>query len=115
MYDHNVTAGVRFYMYTGANNTAGTRRILPGDDDQAVAYHSAGGVAGSTGRQLCNAGAWRCPTLSIGNLPNEDRSVKWTNHFVLFRDDAYKLDHYSSGTWQGVPGKVREGMAAISK
>jgi hypothetical protein len=46
MYDHNQTRAKWFYMYAGAKGTLYSG-ILPGQDDEAVAYHSAGGVSGT--------------------------------------------------------------------
>ena len=53
MYNHNDTPGVRFYMYAGARGTLYSF-ILPGQDDEVVAYHSSGGVSGSGGGAYCN-------------------------------------------------------------
>ena len=39
MYDHNQTRAKWFYMYAGAKGTLYSG-ILPGQDDEAVAYHT---------------------------------------------------------------------------
>ena len=46
MYNHNDTRGVWFYMFAGASGTAYSW-LLPGQDDEVVAYHSSGAVAGT--------------------------------------------------------------------
>lgn len=110
MYDHNQTRSKAFYMFAGANGSVQSF-IMPGQDDQAVAYHSAGGVAGSGGRALCNPGNWFCNDLTLGNAKNEGGSVKWSNHYVKFRDDGEKYAHQANGNWEGVVSLVRADMA----
>ena len=92
MYDHNVTRGVMFYMYAGAKGTAYSG-ILPGQDDEVVAYHSTGGVSGSGGASFCNPSDWFCNDLTLGTAANEGGKAKWTNHSVAFRDDAESVNH----------------------
>lgn len=111
MYDHNQTRAKWFYMYTGAKGTlySGT---LPGQDDEAVAYHSAGGIAGSGGRSLCNPSDWLCNDLNLGTAANEGGSTKWSYHNVKFRDDGEAYNHYTNGNWGGVVSLVRANMVA---
>lgn len=110
MYNHNATANVWFYMYAGAKGTAYSG-ILPGQDDEAVAYHSSGGVSGSSGAAYCNPSDWFCNDLTLGTAPNEGGATKWSFHSVSFRDDAEAYNHYTAGNWQGIVGVVRADMA----
>jgi hypothetical protein len=109
MYDHNITRGVMFYMYAGAKGTAYSG-ILPGQDDEVVAYHSTGGVSGSSGAGFCNPSDWFCNDLTLGIAANEGGKAKWTNHSVVFRDDAESVNHYANGNWGGIVGVVRAAM-----
>ena len=109
MYDHNQTRAKWFYMYAGAKGTAYSA-ILPGQDDEAVAYHSSGGVSGSGGTGLCNPSDWFCNDLKLGTTANEGGSTKWAYHSVSFRDDSESLNHYANGNWGGVISKVRADM-----
>jgi hypothetical protein len=111
MYNHNATANVWFYMYAGAKGTAYSG-ILPGQDDEAVAYHSSGGVAGSGGASYCNPGDWFCNDLALGTAANEGGAAKWNFHSVSFRDDAEAYNHYADGNWQGIVGVVRAAVAS---
>ncbi|HNF98878.1 MAG TPA: hypothetical protein PK493_16390, partial [Pseudomonadota bacterium] len=56
-YNHNTTYGVTFYNYAGASGTLYSA-ILPGQDDEAVAYHTTGGVAGTAGASFGNPSDW---------------------------------------------------------
>ena len=109
MYDHNVTRGVMFYMYAGAKGTLYSG-ILPGQDDEAVAYHSTGGMSGSGGASFCNPSDWLCNDLTLGTGAAEGGKAKWTNHSVVFRDDAEAYNHYANGNWGGIVGVVRNAM-----
>ena len=109
MYNHNSTAGVWFYMYAGAKGTAYSG-ILPGQDDEAVAYHSTGGVSGSGGGSYCNPSDWFCNDLTLGSGANEGGSAKWSYHSVSFRDDNESYNHYTAGNWQGIVSVVRTAM-----
>jgi hypothetical protein len=109
MYDHNQTRAKWFYMFAGANGAVQSG-LMPGQDDQAVAYHSSGGTAGSGGRGLCNPSDWFCNDLNMGTAANEGGSVKWTNHTVQFRDNNQQYNHYTNGNWGGVVGLVRADM-----
>jgi hypothetical protein len=111
MYDHNQTRSKMFYMYAGAKGTIYSA-ILPGQDDEAVAYHSSGGVSGSAGAGFCNSSDWFCNTLNLGTAANEGGTTKWANHSVVFRDDSKAYNHYANGNWGGVISKVRADMAA---
>ncbi|MDB5960554.1 MAG: hypothetical protein JWP59_1848 [Massilia sp.] len=111
MYNHNSTAGVWFYMYAGASGTAYSG-ILPGQDDEAVAYHSSGGVAGSGGGSYCNPSDWLCNDLTLGSAANEGGSAKWSYHSVSFRDDNESYNHYTAGNWHGIVSVVRSAMVS---
>ena len=69
-------------MYAGAKGTAYSG-ILPGQDDEAVAYHSTGGVSGSSGGSYCNPSDWFCNDLTLGTAANEGGSAKWSYHSVV--------------------------------
>jgi hypothetical protein len=109
MYNHNTTRNVWFYMYAGAKGTlySGT---LPGQDDEVVAYHSTGGVAGSGGGSYCNPSDWLCNDLTLGAAANEGGSAKWSYHSVSFRDDGESYNHYAGGNWGGIVSVVRSAM-----
>jgi hypothetical protein len=114
MYDHNETRGVGFWMYAGASGTLYSG-ILPGQDDEVQAYHSAGGVSGNAGRALCNPGDWFCKDLTLGNAPNQGGSTKWNNHSVAFRDDGEDYDHYTDGSWGGIVSVMRAAVAVNAR
>ena len=109
MYNHNATANVWFYMYAGAKGTAYSG-ILPGQDDEAVAYHSTGGVSGSSGGSWCNPSDWFCNDLTLGTAANEGGRTKWSYHSVSFRDDNESYNHYANGNWGGIVGVVRSAV-----
>lgn len=111
MYNHNNTANVWFYMYAGAKGTLYSG-ILPGQDDEAISYHSSGGISGSGGRSLCNPSDWFCNDLNLGTATNEGGSTKWSYHSVSFRDDNESYNHYASGNWQGIVGVVRSAVVS---
>jgi hypothetical protein len=106
MYNHNTTYGVWFYMYAGAKGTLYSG-ILPGQDDEAVAYHSTGGVSGSSGGSYCNPSDWFCNDLTLGSGANEGGTAKWSYHSVSFRDDNEAYNHYTNGNWEGIVSVVR--------
>ncbi len=114
LYDHNQTRGRMFYLYAGAKGTLYSG-ILPGQDDEAVAYHSSGGVSGSSGGAFCNPSDWFCNDLALGTATNEGGRGKWANHSVVFRDDREAYNHYAAGNWGGVIGLVRANMANSAK
>jgi hypothetical protein len=109
MYDHNQTRAKWFYMYAGARGTLHSS-TLPGQDDEVVAYHSAGGVSGSGGASFCNPKDWFCNDLTLGSGVNEGGRAKWAFHTVDWRDDSEALDHYTRKEWHGVVGKMRADM-----
>jgi hypothetical protein len=109
MYNHNTTYGVWFYMYAGAKGTLYSG-ILPGQDDEAVAYHSTGGVSGSSGGSYCNPSDWFCNDLTLGSGANEGGTAKWSYHSVSFRDDNEAYNHYTNGNWEGIVSVVRTAM-----
>jgi hypothetical protein len=113
MYDHNRTRSTWFYMYAGAKGTSYSG-ILPGQDDEVIAYHSSGGVSGSGGASFCNPRDWFCNDLTLGSGPNEGGRPKWAYHSVKFRDDAEALDHYTQGNWAGVVSRLRADMEALA-
>jgi hypothetical protein len=114
MYNHNETRGIWFYMYAGARGTLYSW-ALPGQDDEVEAYHSAGGVAGNSGRTLCNPGDWFCNDLTYGPGPNHGGSTKWANHAVSYRDDGEEYSHYTQGSWGGIVWVVRRDMDTLAR
>jgi hypothetical protein len=109
MYNHNTTRNIWFYMYAGANGTAYSL-VLPGQDDEVVAYHSSGGVSGSSGAAFCNPGDWFCNDLTLGSASNQGGRAKWSYHSVAFRDDGEDFRHYVNGNWGGIVSVVRSAM-----
>lgn len=114
MYNHNNTRNIWFYMYAGAKGTFYSG-ILPGQDDEAVAYHSTGGVSGSSGGGYCNPGNWFCTDLTLGTAANENGKPKWSYHSVVFRDDNESYDHYARSNWAGIVSVVRNAMVNYAK
>lgn len=114
LYDHNNTRAKMFYMYAGAKGTLYSF-VLPGQDDEAIAYHSSGGVSGSGGGSYCNPSDWLCNDLTMGTAANEGGTAKWSNHSVVFRDNAEAYNHYTNGNWQGTVGLVRQDMVNNAK
>jgi hypothetical protein len=114
MYNHNDTHNVFFYMYAGARGTAYSF-LLPGQDDEVVAYHSSGGVSGTNGGAYCNPGDWVCNDLTLGSQRNEGGWPKWNNHGVAFRDDGESYGHYLRGNWQGITAPMRWAMEIYAK
>ena len=113
LYNHNVTANVEFRMFAGARGSINSV-LLPGQDDEVVAYHSSGGVSGSSGASFCNPGDWFCNDLTLGTATNQGGRAKWSYHSVVLRDDSESFNHYLNGDWGGVDGivsKVRAHMA----
>jgi hypothetical protein len=114
MFNHNSTRNIWFYMYAGANGTLYSA-LLPGQDDEAVSYHSTGGVSGSSGQSLCNPADWFCNDLTLGTANNEGGSAKWSYHSVTFRDSNESYNHYSKNNWQGIISVVRNDMVTYAK
>jgi hypothetical protein len=111
LYDHNQTRAKWFYMFAGAKGTLYSG-VLPGQDDEVIAYHSSGGVSGGGGASFCNPSDWFCNDLTLGAAANQGGKAKWGYHSVLFRDDGQSLNHYNQGAWAGIVSKVRADMAA---
>ena len=111
LYNHNSTTGKTFNMWAGASGTLYSF-VLPGQDDEVVAYHSSGGVSGSSGASFCNPSDWLCNDLTLGTAANQGGRAKWSSHSVKFRDDGEQYNHYTNGNWGGVVGLVRADMAA---
>ncbi len=110
MYNHNTTRSVWFYMFAASKGTLYSG-ILPGQDDEAVAYHSTGGVSGSSGGSYCNPGDWFCGgTLNTGTSACSDGRAKWSFHTTEFRDDSEAYNHYANGNWGGIVSVVRTDM-----
>jgi len=105
MYNHNTTRGATFYMFAGASGTLYSA-ILPGQDDEAIAYHSSGGVSGTGGASYCNGSDWFCNDLTMGTAANEGGRAKWTNHNVKFRDNNESYNHYTNGNWGGIVSRA---------
>jgi hypothetical protein len=114
MFNHNTTRNVWLYMFAASKGTLYSG-ILPGQDDEAVAYHSGGGVSGSSGGSYCNPGDWFCGgTLNTGTAACSDGRAKWSYHTVSFRDDGESLNHYANGNWGGIVSKVRADVATYA-
>lgn len=114
MYDHNSTRSVWFYMYAAAKGTL-FAELLPGQDDEVVSYHSAGGVAGASGTALGNPTDWFANDLTLGTVANEGGSGKWSFHSLSFRDDAEAYGHHTLGNWAGIVSLLRTAMATYAK
>jgi hypothetical protein len=114
MYNHNDTRGLYFYMYAGARGSLDAW-LLPGQDDEVVAYHSSGAVSGSAGGAYCNPRDWFCNDLTLGAQVNEGGWPKWNKHEVLFRDDGETYTHYLKGNWGGITSVMRSTMEAYAK
>ena len=114
MYDHNQTRGKMFYLYAGAKGALYSG-LLPGQDDEVIAYHSSGGVSGSSGGSFCNPGDWFCNDLTLGTAANQGGRLKWANHSVMFRDDGEDYNHYINGSWDGIVSRVRADMELYAR
>lgn len=112
LYDHNETAGVGIYRYAGAKGTAYSA-VLPGQDDEVIAYHSSGGL--SDVGSFCNPKDWFCDGVlgmgSAGSTKDDYGVPTWANNEVAFRDDGEKYDHYTRGKWGGIVGPMRDDVA----
>lgn len=111
LYNHNDTRGIEFRMVAGARGNWASA-ILPGQDDGVEAYHSAGGVSGSSGASFCNPRDWFCNDLTLGPAPNQGGRPKWAGHTVVFRDDGEDYDHSTNGNWGGIVSVMRAAVAA---
>ena len=114
MYNHNDTHGVWFYMYAGAKGAAYSF-LLPGQDDEVVAYHSSGAVSGSAGGAYCNPHDWFCNDLTLGTEVNQGGWPKWNFHSVSFRDDYERYRHYLDNNWGGISSVMRAEMEALAR
>lgn len=114
MYNHNETHGIWFYMYAGSRGTAYSF-LLPGQDDEVVAYHSSGGVSGSAGSGYCNPRDRWCNDLTMGSALNEGGWAKWNMHYLQYRDDDEYFKHYLNGNWEGITMPLRADMEALAK
>lgn len=114
MYDHNSTAGKWFYLYAGAKGNVWSL-ILPGQDDEAIAYHSSGGVSGSSGGTYCNPADWLCKDLTLGTAATEGGRAKWSYHSVSVRDDKQAYTHSAGGSWGGIVGRMREDVVTYAQ
>jgi hypothetical protein len=113
MYNHNNTHNIWFYMYAGAKGTAYSF-LLPGQDDEVMAYHSSGGVSGTAGGAYCNPRDRWCNDLTYNDWVNEGGWPKWNYHWVAFRDDSENYGHYADGNWQGIISVVRSEMVRFA-
>jgi hypothetical protein len=114
MYNHNTTRSKWFYMFAAAKGTFYSG-ILPGQDDEAVSYHTTGGVSGSSGGSYCNPGDWFCDgTLNLGTQACSNGRAKWSYHTTDFRDDGESYNHYANGNWGGIVGVVRNDVVTYA-
>ncbi|MEZ4250069.1 MAG: hypothetical protein R3B99_17695 [Polyangiales bacterium] len=102
LYNHDDTCGETLYQFAGSKGSlwAGT---LPGQDDEAVAYHSSGGWRSTA--SMCNPGDWFCD----GTLPMGSSSSMFTRHTVYFRDDNENYNH------SGIIGPMKSDMTAYAR
>lgn len=114
MYNHNDTRGVWFYMFAGARGTLYSW-VLPGQDDEVIAYHSSGGVSGTAGGAYCNPSDWWCNDLTMGQAVNEGGWPKWNHHELTFRDDGENFKHYVNGNWGGITSVMRATMDTYAR
>jgi hypothetical protein len=82
--------------------------LLPGQDDDAVSYHSTGAVSGASGSSLCNpSDYWLCDgTLTLGTDACSNGQPKWSFHSVTFRDDEEAYGHSGNSNWEGIPWRA---------
>jgi len=112
LYNHNTTRSKYFYMYAGAKGTLYSG-ILPGQDDEALPYHSTSGV--SVTGSFCNSGDWFCDgSLTTGTGATSNGKTKWSYHYVDIIDTSESYNHYANGAWSGIIGPVRADMAAYA-
>ena len=114
LYNHNATTAKWFYMFAGSKGTLYSF-VLPGQDDEAIAYHSSGGISGSSGGSYCNPADWLCNDLTLGTAAAQGGRAKWSYHSVIFRDSNEQLDHYTRGNWGGIVSKMREDMVTNAR
>jgi hypothetical protein len=109
LYNHNSTAGKWFYLFAGAKGTLYSF-VLPGQDDEVIAYHSSGGISGSSGGSYCNPADWLCNDLTTGTAAAQGGRAKWSYHSVQLRDNSEQYNHYGAGNWGGIIGPMRADM-----
>lgn len=109
LYDHNATQGAWVYRFVGAKGTLYSG-LLPGQDDEVVAYHSAGAM--SEVGSFCNPGDWACgDVLPMDQGASPKKGIpKWDHHTVYLRDDGEALGHFAKEKWGGIVGPLREDM-----
>jgi hypothetical protein len=115
LYNHNTTRAKWLYMFAGAKGTLYSG-ILPGQDDEAVAYHTTGGVS-QTG-SFCNPGDWFCDgtlqTGSSGAYKGSTLVPLWSYRTVFLRDGSEQYNHSAGGSWGGIVGAVRQDMVTYA-
>jgi hypothetical protein len=114
LYNHNTTRSKWFYMFAGAKGSLWAA-LLPGQDDEALSYHSTGGVSGANGGGYCNPGDWFCDDLTAGTAACENGQAKWSYHTVQFLDTTEAYNHHANGNWENIVGKVREDIVLYAK
>lgn len=116
MYDHNQTRSKTLYMFGGASGTwyAGT---LPGQDDEAVSYHSTLGIA--TTASVCNWSDYFCDDYARVNSSKtgwiewyHSGYALWSNRKTQLIDQSESYNHYTNGAWGGIVSPVRSDMVA---
>jgi hypothetical protein len=117
LYDHNNTQGLPFNMFAGSKESIGSL-ILPGEDDNAVAYHSSGGLSGLGA--FCNPdNLVHCDgALNLddeGSVKQGTPVPKWQNHYVRFRDDKAQYGHSTNRRWEGVVSLVVKDLQRYSE
>ncbi|MBI2388204.1 MAG: hypothetical protein HYV09_01195 [Deltaproteobacteria bacterium] len=114
LYNHNTTRSKWLYRFAGASGTLYSG-LLPGQDDEVVSYHAAGGVSGTSGGSFCNPGDWFCDgDLYTGSNGTSSGRPLWSYQTVDFRDDGESYNHYTNGSWGGIVGKVRADMVTYA-
>jgi len=113
-YNHNVTQGRTFYRFAGSKGTLYSA-LLPGQDDEAVSYHTTGGVSGSAGASFGNPSDLFSNDLTLGTAACEGGATKWSYHTVQFRDDGEIYNHYAAGNWLGIIAPVRSFVVTNAK
>jgi hypothetical protein len=115
LYNHNTTRSKWFYMFAGAKGTAYSA-ALPGQDDEAVSYHSTGGMS-ATG-SFCNPGDLFCDDVlqmgTTGSYKGSTLIAKWSYHSVSLRDNSEQYNHYTNGSWAGIVGPTRQDMVTYA-
>ena len=100
-------------MFAGAKGTSYSA-LLPGQDDEVVAYHSSGGVSGSSGGVVLQSGRLVLQRPDDRARPGRRRPAKWSYHTVAFRDDGESYGHYLNGNWGGIVGRMLPDMVTLA-